>query len=335
MGLTGKNVLVTGGAGFIGSALVRELAIEKANVTVFDNFSSGSMSNLMEIRDDIVDVVKGDVLAPNFRDFLIKNDIEYVFHLAAEPYIPRFYNDPSKFFEVNANGTMNVLLSCKGAGVERILYYSTSEVYGNAKYVPMDESHPTLPHSTYGVSKLAADRLCFTLFREQGIPVVILRQFNIFGPRETQPYIIPELITQLSQTNKVKLGNIKARRDLTFVGDAVRAAKSLMECKDAVGKIVNVGSGKDWSVEELTRQIAELMGWKDVQIEIEKERLRCFDIERLQCDYSKMRKLTGWEPRLTLKEGLEKTIEWYQDNGNRWVWETKIAPEEKLWKLSR
>lgn len=331
MKLDGKNVLVTGGAGFIGSTLVRELLKENANVIVYDNFCSGDMSNVEEVKNRI-SILEGDVLDPNFKEILIKNEIEYVFHLAAEPYIPECYDRPAKFFQVNANGTLNVMLACKEAGVERVLHYSSSEVYGNAVYVPMDEHHPTMPLSSYSVSKLAADRLCFTLHHEQDVPVIILRQFNTYGPRETHPYIIPELITQLSKTNKLKLGNIRARRDLTYVEDAAKGAIALMKCRKAVGEVVNLGYGKDWSVEELANIIGKLMGWDKIDIKIEKKRLRPLDLERLQCDYSKARKLTGWKPETSLEEGLRKTIKWYEENGKKWIWETKIAPEEEIWK---
>jgi len=196
----------------------------------------------------------------------------------------------------------------------------------------MTEEHPTLPLSTYSVSKLAADRLCFTLHHEQGVPIIIMRPFNNFGPRETHPYIIPELITQLSATDKLKLGNIAASRDLTFVDDSVQAAIALMKEEKAVGEVFNVGTGKDWTVEQLARTIGELTGHSSVEIEVQKGRLRPLDVQRLNADYSKVRRLTGWEPRTDLKTGLEKTIEWYRENGSQWVWEKKIGPEDKIWK---
>jgi len=327
----GKNVLVTGGAGFIGSSLTRELVNMNANVFVYDNFCSGDISNIKEVEDSIK-VVYGDIRNSDFKETLLKNEIEYVFHLAAEPYIPDCYNRPKQFFEVIANGTLNVMLASKDSGVKRIVHYSTSEVYGTARQVPMDEHHITLPMSTYAVSKLAADRLCYTLYHEQKIPIIILRQFNTYGPRETHPYIIPEIITQLSKRNKLNLGNISARRDLTYVDDAARGAAEIMKHDRAVGEVVNIGYGHDWSVEELAYIIAEKMGHKSIKINIEKERLRPLDVERLQCNYFKLHKLTGWKPKITLEEGLERTINWFKENGNRWLWEKKIAPEDKIWK---
>lgn len=331
MNIDGQKVLVTGGGGFIGSALVRELLQEKADVVVLDNFVTGDMENLADIQDSI-EVIEGDVLDTNLDSILIQNKIKLLFHLAAEPYIPHCYDRPRRFFEVNATGTLNVMLACMKAGVERVLHYSTSEVYGTAKYVPMDENHPTLPASTYAVSKLAADRLCHTLLHEHGIPIIIMRQFNAYGPRETHPYIIPELMAQLLNTNKLKLGNVKASRDLTYVEDAVKASVSLMKCDEAVGKVVNVGYGKDWSVEELAGILGRLMGWDGIDVEVQNHRLRPLDVERLQCDRSYMNELTGWSPTTTLEEGLNRTIEWFNENGKSWIWEKKIRQEEDMWK---
>jgi len=329
--LRGRKVMVTGGAGFIGSTLVRELLKEGSNVIVFDLFTSGDMHNLQEIKDQIK-IIKGDITDKNFRKILEKNGAEYVFNLAAEPYIPHCYNRPLRFFEVNANGALNVLFACKRAGVKRIVQYSTSEVYGSAKYVPMDEDHPTLPLSTYAVSKLATDRLCYTLYHEQNIPVVILRQFNVFGPRETQPYIIPEIISQLNKSNTLKLGNIKARRDFTYVTDAAKGAIALMKAKGTEGQVFNLGTGKDWSIKQLAEIIGKLMGHKRIIINVEKERLRPLDVSVLRSDCFKARKLTGWKPTTTLEEGLKRTIDDFKSHGNVWLWEDKISAEKDVWK---
>jgi nucleoside-diphosphate-sugar epimerase len=291
------------------------------------------MANLREIKNE-VKIIEGDILDRNFQDILLKNDVEYVFHLAAEPYIPHCYDRPRKFFDVNATGTLNVLLACKAARVKRVMHFSTSEVYGNSAYLPIDEEHPTNPVSTYAVSKLAADRLCYTLYHEHGIPVIILRLFNCYGPRETQPYVIPEIISQLSKGSKVRLGNIKARRDFTYVDDAVKGAIALMKVREAEGEVVNLGSGIDHSVEELTNIVAELMGYDSVEIIVESERLRPLDIERLRCDCSKVKKYIDWSPQVDIREGLELTISWFKENNCKWIWETKISPAEKVWKRS-
>jgi len=329
--LRGKRIMVTGGAGFIGSTLTRKLVEEEAKVIVFDAFTSGDLQNLSEIVEEI-EIIKGDITNKNFKSILKKSKAEYIFNLAAEPYIPHCYNRPLKFFEINANGALNVLFAAKHLGVKKVVQYSTSEVYGSAKYVPMDEDHPTLPLSTYAVSKLAADRLCYTLHHEQKMPVVILRQFNVYGPRETQPYIIPEIITQLSRSNKLKLGNIKARRDLTFVSDAARGAIALMKSAGTEGQVFNMGTGKDWSVKEMAEHIGKLMGHKKIEIEIDKTRLRPLDVSVLRCDSSKMQKLTGWKPVVSFDEGLTYTIEDFYRHGRKWLWERKISLEKDVWK---
>ncbi len=331
MELNGKKVMVTGGAGFIGSTLVRELLAEGAEVLVLDSFTSGDLSNLEEVADRI-EVVEGDIRDRELANILRANGIQVIFNLAAEAYIPYCYDRPREFFEINADGALNVLLAAEDTVVERVLQYSSSEVYGSAMYVPMDEHHPTLPLSTYAVAKLAADRLCYTLHRERQIPVIILRQFNVYGPRETQPYVIPEIISQLARSNRLRLGNTRARRDLTYVDDAVRGAVALAKCDDALGEVVNLGTGRDWSIDELARTLGKVMGYDEIEITLDAARLRPLDVERLQCNYFKMHMLTGWKPQVELVEGLRRTVEDFQGRGHKWLWENKMAQASDLWR---
>ena len=318
--MKGENVLITGGAGFVGSALVRELLKEGANVVVYDNFLYGDRCNLMDVEDSI-QIVNGDVLSWRIYGAIKEHKVKYVFHLAAEPYIPHCYDNPEKFFDVNVKGTMNVLMACKTLDVKRVLHFSSSEVYGTAQYTPMDEKHPTLPLSNYAVSKLAADRLCFVFHHEHGIPVIILRPFNCYGPRETQPYVIPEIISQLCRGSTVKLGNVKAKRDFTYVEDTAKAAIATMKSDIPNGEVVNLGSNKAYSVEELAYLVGKLVGYEGIEIKVDSSRLRPMDVSVLQCDYSKIKKYTDWEPIISIEEGLRRTIDWYRENGKRWSWE--------------
>lgn len=323
MNLSGETILVTGGAGFIGSALVRELLKNNAETVVYDNFLYGDHSNLAEIEKDI-EIVNGDVLSWKLYHTIKKHNVKYVFHLAAEPYIPHCYDNPEKFFDVNVKGTMQLLMACKTLDVERIVHFSTSEVYGTAQYTPMDENHPTLPLSTYAVSKLAADRTCFVFSHEHKIPVVIVRPFNCYGPRETQPYVIPEIVTQLAKTNVVTLGNIKAQRDFTYVEDTAKGAIEIIRSDIPNGEVVNLGSNKAYSIEELALLIGKIIGHEKIEINIDNSRLRPLDVNMLQCDYKKANKITGWTPKINIEEGLKRTVKWYMENGRHWIWEKTL-----------
>jgi len=327
--LSGETILVTGGAGFIGSALVRELLRNNAEVVVYDNFLYGDHSHLAEIEKDI-EIVNGDILSWKLYHTIKNHNVKYVFHLAAEPYIPHCYDNPEKFFDVNVKGTMHLLMACKTLDVERIVHFSTSEVYGTAQYTPMDENHPTLPLSTYAVSKLAADRTCFVFSHEHNIPVIILRPFNCYGPRETQPYVIPEIITQLARTNIVTLGNIKARRDFTYVEDTAKGAIAIMHSDLPKGEVVNIGSNTAYSIEELTMMVGKAMGYENIEIKVDESRFRPLDVNLLQCDYTKANKFTRWAPKIDMEEGLKRTVKSYMENGHHWTWERDMMETCKL-----
>lgn len=316
-----SNVLVTGGAGFIGSELVRQLCGLNAKVTILDDFSSGDANNLKGLD---VTIVNGDVRNEKLMKKVVE-DQEKIFHLAARPFIPTCYKRPKEFFEVNAMGTMNVMLAAMKKNPELIVHVSSSEVYGSAQYVVMDENHPTLPHSTYAVSKLAADRMCFTLYKEHGLPITTIRPFNTYGPRETHPYIIPVAIYQLSKGNTLRLGNLETSRDFTYVGDTVRGLVLAGENKHAIGAVINLGTGKEIKMCDLVYLIARLMGKSDVDIFLDKSKLRTLDVDRLVADGSKAQKILGWEPKVSLEEGLRRTIDWFVNNGNHWPWEDKYT----------
>jgi nucleoside-diphosphate-sugar epimerase len=302
-----KNYLVTGGAGFIGNEVVRQLLSKDATVTVFDNFSSGKLSNLPKNKK--LKIIHGDIRKNSDIKKAIKNQ-EIIINLAALPFIPDSYNFPVNFFDINTLGSINFILnSIKSNSVENFIQISTSEVYGTAQVIPMDENHPTFPHSTYAVSKLAADRAAFTLHKEHNFPVVIIRPFNSFGPRFTQPYIIPEIIKQISKSNILKLGNIKSSRDFTFVSDTANAIINATIEKKAVGEVINVGYGKDITISKIANSIIKQMN-KKVKTIHDKTRIRPYDVNKLVCDNSKARKILKWKPKISFEEGLKITLDW-------------------------
>jgi len=303
-----EKVLVTGGAGFMGSALVRILAQEDYEVFSYDNYVTGTTSNLKgTISQD--HMIRGDVESSKFMKTISDLRPDVVFHLAADPYIPLSYDHPERFVRTNFEGTMNVLTTCKTFGVKRIIHYSTSEVYGSAQTVPMDEQHITMPQSVYALSKLAADNLCRVLAREQQVPVVVVRPFNCYGPRETHPYVIPEIMSQLAKSNELVLGNLEAERDFTYVDDTARAVYMLMDKQGIEGQVFNIGSGNSYSVKELAEQISLIMKGKAAKIRVDPSRLRPYDVSRLLCDSSRIRSLTGWTPKVELGDGLRQTVE--------------------------
>lgn len=316
-----QKVLVAGGAGFVGSQLVRELLDAGARITVYDNFLHGTRQNLEDVKGRI-EVVIGDVLDEyKLLDTFQSQKPRFAFNLVGDTYVPSAYDVPKRFLRVNVEGTMNVLLAAKSAGVERTVYVSSTEVYGEARSVPMDEQHVLAPVNTYAVTKLAADRICYTFHHEHGVPVIIARIYNCYGPRETQPYVIPEIITQLDKGPVVELGNVEARRDFTYVSDTARGLMATMLSDVPNGEAVNVGSNRTYSIRELVHAIAPLMGHERCEIRTDPRRLRRFDVERFQCDPTRLRASTDWEPRVALEDGLRRTIAWFRENGRAWSWE--------------
>ena len=309
---SGRMVLVTGGAGFIGSEVVNQLSNFGAKVTVLDNFISGKKEYLKNLD---VEIIHADVCDKR-AVFDIVKDQEIVFHLAALPFIPDCYLGPEEFFRINTMGTVNLLWEAiQSESVKKFIHVSTSEVYGTARYVPMGEDHPLLPHSTYAVSKLAAEKAVFTMHKEQGFPVVIIRPFNSYGPRITQPYIIPEIITQLLQGDSLKLGNIESSRDFTYVEDTAKGIELAAVKRQVVGEIINIGSGKDYKIKELAMIIAKILGKKNTaKITLDEGRLRPYDVDRLTCKNEKARKLLGWQPKISVEDGLKRTVDWVKNN---------------------
>ena len=307
----GKKILVTGGAGFIGSEVVKQIVHSKGNVIILDNFSSGKKKHIVDLPR--VKVIKGDIKNNNTIKKALKN-CDYVIDLAALPFIPDSYFYPQEFFNVNTNGTINLLMECiKQKKVKNFVHISTSEVYGTAKNNSMNEQHPTLPHSTYAVSKLAGERAAFTMHKEHNFPVVIIRPFNSYGPNITQPYIIPEIGLQLIKSDRLKLGNIESQRDFTFVSDTASGMIKALFAEKAVGETINLGSGKTYKIKKLASIMASIIG-KNIKIDTDKKRFRPHDVNKLICDNRKAKKILDWEPQIAINQGLEKTIEWIKEN---------------------
>ena len=307
-----KTFFVTGGAGFIGSEVTRQISKFGGHIIVYDNFSSGKKSYLKNIPN--VKIVNGDIKNKSLLSKSMKN-CDYVINLAAYPFIPDSYHYPQEFFDVNTNGSLNVILEAKNLKkIKNFVHISTSEVYGTSKINPMNEDHPTLPHSTYAVSKLAADRAIFTIHKEHNFPAVVIRPFNSYGPRVTQPYIIPEIILQILNGNKIlKLGNIESSRDFTFVSDTARGIISSLFVDKAIGETINLGSGQTYKIKHIAKTVSSILD-KKISISIDKKRVRPFDVNLLICDNKKAKKLLTWEPETSFRSGLEQTIRWAKEN---------------------
>ena len=313
MNFQDKRVLVTGGAGFIGSEVVSQLLTNGYFVTILDNFSSGKKQYLPKSNKKLK-VIKGDIRDKKSVKKAV-TDQEVVIHLAALPFIPDSFYYPGDFFDVNTNGSINMLWnSIKSRSVETFVHISTSEVYGSAQTVSMNENHPTTPHSTYAVSKLAGDRAAFTLHKENGFPAVIIRPFNSYGPRFTEPYIIPEIMSQiLNNSKEIILGNVNTARDFTYVQDTASAIiKSIIE-KKANGEIINVGSGTEISILNLAKKILKIAKKKS-KIKYDESRERPYDVNRLNCNNKKAKKILKWSPKISMDEGLSQTFSWATKN---------------------
>ncbi len=315
---TNNKVLVTGGAGFIGSALVRALLSEGYEVTVLDNLSTGLQGNLPT--DSRLKLVTGDVRDYETVSRTIRKH-QNIIHLAAQAFIPFCYQQPLEVAQVNAMGSINVFKACSNHSIKRLVHISSSEVYGTAQTLPMNEKHPMQPYSTYSVAKAAADLWAQTFFWEHNLPVVILRPFNTFGPRETLPYFIPEMIRQCLKEPTIHVGNLKTSRDFTYVDDTTHAMIQALETENIEGAIINIGTGQTHEMKAILALIERETGTEDKATHLDKTRLRPRDVQTLVTDNTKARKILGWTPATTFAEGIRKTIQWYIDNGQTWGYE--------------
>jgi UDP-glucose 4-epimerase len=311
-----ENVCVIGGAGFLGSHLVDYLIEEKnCNVLVLDNLITGLTSYVNSKAKFIWFDIRGD--EKELSKILKDNNIKYIFNYAAEPYIPECFERPMHFFDINATAVLKVLNACQEAKIEAILQVSSAEIYGNMTG-KIKESDPVEPHSTYGVSKAAADGLVQVRWKEAGVPGIAMRQFNCVGERETHEYVIPEIISQLAESNVVRLGN-NSFRDFQYAGDAVKMAVELLE-KGEFGEVYNMGSEDGIKIYELAGLIGELIGHDSIEINVDQARVRPWEIWHLQSDNTKLYSIIDQKPEVSLEEALRKTIDFYYKNDKKWDW---------------
>jgi dTDP-glucose 4,6-dehydratase len=325
------RVLVTGSDGFIGSHLVEELVRDGWNVKAFVLYNShNSWGWLDRCEQDVAgefEVVSGDIRDPyGVREAM--RGCDTVLHLAALIAIPFSYHSPHAYVETNVSGTLNVLQAARDLGVSKIVCTSTSEVYGTARFLPITEEHPLNAQSPYAATKIAADQLALSFYRTFGLPIVILRPFNTYGPRQSARAVIPTIIGQIaSGARTIKLGALQPTRDFTYAGDTARGFIQAAQCDAAVGRVTNIGSGFEISVGETARLIAEIMR-ADVEIIPDSQRMRplASEVERLLAGVEAAKQLFGWSPeyfgREGFKRGLEKTSAWFQDPANLSAYKT-------------
>tara|TARA_B100001778_G_C18584204_1_gene629037 strand:- start:615 stop:1601 length:987 start_codon:yes stop_codon:yes gene_type:complete len=316
-----KKVLVTGADGFIGSHLVEELLNQKYKVKAFclyNSFNSwGWLDTLPKEKLDRLEVFTGDIRDPNGVRVAMK-DCDIVFHLAALIAIPYSYHSPDSYVDTNVKGTLNIIQAARDFNIERVLVTSTSEVYGTAQYVPIDENHPKQPQSPYSASKIGADCMADSFYRSFNLPITIVRPFNTYGPRQSARAIIPTIITQLLKGfNEIKLGDLTPTRDLLYVKDTVRGFIEIAKAESLIGHECNIATNSEISMQDMANLLIKLINPKAKIIQ-ESNRLRPekSEVYRLFGDNSKIIKHTDWNLQYSLEDGLKKTIDWFSDDKN-------------------
>lgn len=318
MNWNGKPVLVTGAGGFIGSHLVERLVSEGARVRAFLRYNSrsdnGNLAHVPKAVVSAVEIVRGDLRDPEAVRLAAKG-VDTIFHLGALIAIPYSYVNPREVADVNMMGTFNVLSAARSEDVRRLVHTSTSEVFGTARYVPIDEAHPLQGQSPYSASKIGADKLAESFFRSFTTPVVTVRPFNTFGPRQSARAIIPTIISQALTRDEVKLGSLDPSRDLLFVTDTVDGFVKAASTDAALGHEVNLGTGVGVTIGELAQRIFAIVG-KSPRIVTDAQRVRPekSEVMRLLAANGKAKELLGWSPRVTLDEGLKTTADWVKAN---------------------
>lgn len=319
MKLKGKKVLVTGADGFIGSHLVEGLIQQGCAVRAFVYYNSfnswGWLDTFQKKTLNSIEVFSGDIRDPHGVNKALK-DIEVVFHLAALIGIPFSYHSPDTYVDTNIKGTLNILQAARGNKVKKIIHTSTSEVYGTAQFVPITEEHPINPQSPYAATKSAADFLAASFFKSFDLPTVIIRPFNTYGPRQSARAVIPTIITQILCGKRIiKLGSLTPTRDLTYVKDTVSGFIKAAESQKSFGEVINLGSCREISIEELAHLIAGIMH-VEIILETDQQRKRPLksEVERLLANTDKAKRLLDWEAKVPLSNGLQLTIDWLKSH---------------------
>lgn len=321
MDLKGKNVLVTGADGFIGSHLVEELLDEGYNIRAFVYYNSfnswGWLDSLPKEKLSKIEIFTGDIRDPNGVREAMKG-IGEVYHLAALIAIPFSYHSPDSYVDTNIKGTLNVLQAAKDLGTKRILVTSTSEVYGTAQYAPIDEKHPYQGQSPYSATKIGADRIAESFYRSFNMPITIVRPFNTYGPRQSARAVIPTVITQLlSGETKIKLGALSPTRDFNFVKDTVRGFIEIAKSDKTIGEEINIATQQEISIGQLAEEMIKQIN-PNAKIICDEQRIRPekSEVNRLLGSNEKIKRLTNWEPKYTFQEGIAETIEWFKKPEN-------------------
>lgn len=313
-----KTVLVTGADGFIGSHLTEMLLEKGYQVIALSYYNSFNDWGWLDgVSHPNLSIISGDIRDPHFCKYLTK-DIDIIFHLAALIAIPYSYVAPDSYIDTNIKGTLNICQAAKENNVKRVLVTSTSEVYGTAQYVPIDEKHPKQPQSPYSATKIGADALALSFYNAFELPIVIVRPFNTYGPRQSARAIIPTIISQIANGIKeIQLGDLSPTRDFNFVKDTCRGFIELANCDQAIGQEVNIASNYEISMRDTLELIAKLMN-SDVKLVEDKQRLRPKNSEvfRLWGDNTKMKSLTGFTPEYSIENGLKETINWFSNPDN-------------------
>lgn len=322
-----EKILITGADGFIGSHLTELLVREGYQVRALAQYNSFNHWGWLEDIDcqNAIEIITGDIRDPHFCNKITK-DIDTIFHLAALIAIPYSYIAPESYVETNVQGTLNICHAALNHDVTRVIHTSTSEVYGTARYVPIDEKHPLQPQSPYSASKIGADAMAMSYFHAFGLPVTIARPFNTYGPRQSARAVIPTVITQIADGHKkIKIGDTTPTRDFNYVEDTCRGLYALSRCQQAVGETVNIGSNFEISIADTLVLIRELMN-SDVEFIQDQTRIRPknSEVTRLWCNHQKIKDLTGFHPQISIQEGLKRTINWFTQPSHLSKYKTNI-----------